>query len=117
MKKSVLSLLLFLTTGFLATGSLTTRCAAETKLLRHPSYHNGKVAFSYLGDIWVANEDGSNVQRLTVHRARDIYPRFSPDGKWIAFSSNRYGNYDVFVIPAEGGGPSSLLSTPRRTWW
>jgi tricorn protease len=97
-KKIVLTLFMFLTTW----------CAAEVKLLRHPSYHNGKVTFSYLGDIWVANEDGSNVQRLTVHRARDIYPRFSPDGKWIAFSSNRYGNYDVFVIPAEGGAARQL---------
>jgi tricorn protease len=98
MKKCVLSLLLLLTTW----------AAAEVKLLRHPDYHNGKVAFSYLGDIWVANEDGSNPQRLTVHKARDIYPRFSPDGKWIAFSSNRYGNYDVFVIPAEGGPAKQL---------
>ncbi|HKD45199.1 MAG TPA: S41 family peptidase [Candidatus Angelobacter sp.] len=98
MKKYVLSLLLLVTTW----------AAAEVKLLRQPSYHNGKVAFSYLGDIWVANEDGSNPQRLTVHKARDVYPRFSPDGKWIAFSSNRYGNYDVFVIAAEGGVPKQL---------
>jgi len=82
--------------------------SAEVKVLRHPSYHNGKVAFSYLGDIWVANEDGSNPQRITVHKARDIYPRFSPDGKWIAFSSNRYGNYDVFVVPAAGGAAKQL---------
>src|SRR5438105_2346836 len=81
---------------------------AEVKVLRHPSYHNGKVAFSYLGDVWTANEDGSNVQRLTVHKARDIYPSFSPDGKWIAFSSNRYGNNDVFIIPAAGGAPKQL---------
>src|SRR5262249_39789499 len=98
MKKFVFSLLMFVTTW----------AVAESKLLRHPSYHNGKVAFSYLGDIWVANEDGSNPQRLTVHKARDVYPRFSPDGKWIAFSSNRYGNYDVFVIPAEGGPAKQL---------
>jgi tricorn protease len=97
-KKFVIALLMLITTW----------CAAETKLLRNPSYHNGKVTFSYLGDIWVANEDGSNVQRLTVHRARDIYPRFSPDGKWIAFSSNRYGNYDVFVIPSDGGWAKQL---------
>ncbi|HXB21999.1 MAG TPA: S41 family peptidase [Candidatus Solibacter sp.] len=87
---------------------LSTWTMAEVKVLRHPSYHNGKIAFSYLGDIWTANEDGSNVQRLTVHKARDIYPRFSPDGKWIAFSSNRFGNYDVFIIPAEGGSPRQL---------
>jgi tricorn protease len=98
MKKCVLSFLLLIATW----------AAAEVKLLRHPSYHNGKVAFSYLGDIWVANEDGSNPQRLTVHKARDVYPRFSPDGKWIAFSSNRYGNYDVFVISATGGPAKQL---------
>ncbi len=87
---------------------LSALAAGQAKLLRHPSYSNGKVAFSYLGDIWVANDDGSNVQRLTVHKARDVYPRFSPDGKWIAFSSNRYGNYDVFVIPVSGGEPRQL---------
>ena len=81
---------------------------ADVKLLRHPTYSNGKVAFSYLGDIWLANEDGSNVRRLTDHRARDIYPRFSPDGNSIAFSSNREGNYDIYVISAEGGKATQL---------
>ena len=81
---------------------------AQARLLRHPSYHKGKVAFSYLGDIWVANENGSGIERLTVHRARDVYPRFSPDGRWIAFSSNRAGNYDVYVIPSQGGQPRQL---------
>lgn len=82
--------------------------AKPVKIPRHPDYHNGKIVFSYLGDLWVVNEDGSYPRRLTVHRARDIYPRFSPDGKWIAFSSARYGNYDVFIIPAAGGEPRQL---------
>src|SRR5262245_46439706 len=82
--------------------------AGPIKLARHPDYHAGKVAFSYLGDIWVAGEDGSSPQRLTVNSAREVYPRFSPDGKWIAFSSNRQGNYDVFVVPAAGGAPRRL---------
>lgn len=82
--------------------------AVEVKLARHPDYHNGKIVFSYLGDLWLVNEDGSSPQRLTVHKARDIHPRFSPDGKWIAFSSNRYGNYDVFVMPATGGKATQL---------
>jgi len=81
---------------------------AEAKLLRHPSYHNGKVAFSYLGDIWTANEQGGQVERLTVHKGRDVFPRFSPDGQWIAFSSNRYGNYDIFAIPSRGGAARQL---------
>ncbi len=82
--------------------------AKPIKLARQPHYHNGKVVFSYLGDLWVVNEDGSNPRRLTVHTARDANPRFSPDGKWIAFSSDRYGNNDVFVIPADGGEAKQL---------
>src|ERR1700758_5313805 len=81
---------------------------SEIRLLRQPSYYKGRIAFSYLGDIWVANEDGSGAQRLTDNTARDIYPRFSPDGKWIAFSSNRDGNYDVYVVAADGGRPRQL---------
>jgi tricorn protease len=82
--------------------------AAPVRLARHPDYHAGKVTFSYLGDIWTANEDGSDPHRLTDNIGREVYPRFSPDGKWIAFSSNRYGNYDVFVMPATGGAPKRL---------
>ncbi len=81
---------------------------ADVKILRHPSYSKGKVAFSYLGDIWIANENGSSLQRVTDNMARDVYPRFSPDGSTIAFSSNRDGNYDVFVVSAEGGKPKQL---------
>jgi len=82
--------------------------SAEIKMARHPDYHGGKIVFSYHGNIWVVDEDGSNPRRLTVNRGHDIHPRFSPNGKWIAFSSTRYGNYDVFVIPAEGGEPRRL---------
>ncbi len=82
--------------------------AREAKLVRYPSYSNGRIAFTYLGDIWTADENGQNVQRLTVNKARDAYPRFSPDGKWIAFSSDRNGNLDVFIIPSSGGTPTQL---------
>jgi len=81
---------------------------AQVKLLRHPTYSKGKVAFSYLGDIWIANENGSAAERLTDNAARDQFPRFSPDGQWVAFSSNREGNYDVFVVPSAGGEPRQL---------
>ncbi|MET0625288.1 MAG: DPP IV N-terminal domain-containing protein [Pyrinomonadaceae bacterium] len=84
--------------------------AKEARLVRYPHYHEGRVAFSYLGDVWVADEDGRNVQRLTVNRARDVYPRFSPDGKWVAFSSDRNGNLDVYLIPAAGGTVKQLTS-------
>src|ERR1043166_619674 len=80
----------------------------QARLLRHPSYFKGKIAFSYLGDIWIANDNGSDPHRLTDHKARDVYPRFSPDGTRIAFSSNREGNYDVFVVASTGGKPRQL---------
>ena len=54
--------------------------AKEARLVRYPHYHQGRIAFGYLGDIWTADETGQNIQRLTVHKARDVYPRFSPDG-------------------------------------
>lgn len=82
--------------------------AREARLVRYPHYHQGRVAFTYLGDIWTANENGQNIQRVTVHRARDVYPRFSPDGQFIAFSSERNGNLDVYIIPAAGGNVRQL---------
>jgi tricorn protease len=80
----------------------------EARLVRYPSYSNGRVAFTYLGDIWTADDNGQNTQRLTVNRARDAYPRFSPDGRWIAFSSDRNGNLDVFLVGANGGTAKQL---------
>jgi tricorn protease len=84
--------------------------AGEIKLARHPDYSNGKIVFSYRGDLWLVKEDGSEPRRLTSHRAASVHPRFSPDGKWIAFSAARYGNHDVFVLPSEGG------EARRLTW-
>src|SRR4029453_13184396 len=92
-KTSLLTATLFFITTVSAFGR-------EARLVRYPHYHNGRIVFTYLGDIWTADENGQNIQRLTVNRARDVYGRFSPDGKWIAFSSDRNGNLDVFVIPA-----------------
>ncbi len=70
--------------------------------------NDGRIAFTYQDDIWLANSDGGNATRLTSHVARDIMPRFSPDGAWIAFTSNRMGNNDVYVMPVTGGEPRQL---------
>ena len=80
----------------------------EARLVRYPHYHQGLITFTYLGDIWTADERGGNLRRLTAHRARDMMPRFSPDGRWIAFSSDREGNFDVWVIPVGGGLPRQV---------
>lgn len=80
------------------------------RFLRYPalSPDGSKIAFSYLGDIWVVPSEGGMAIRLTVHPAHDVRPRFSPDGKWIAFNSNREGNYDIYLMPAIGGKPKRL---------
>ena len=86
-----------------------TTTAEPIKFARYPHISNdGTIAFTYHGDIWLAGSDGSNPRRLTAHIARDINPRFSPDGRWVAFSSNRMGNNDVFVVPVSGGEPRQL---------
>jgi tricorn protease len=85
-----------------------TAVGREAKLVRYPHYNHGRITFTYLADIWTADEDGKNIKRITANKARDVYPRFSPDGKWIAFSSDRNGNFDVFIVASEGGNPRQL---------
>jgi tricorn protease len=70
--------------------------------------NDGTIAFTWQDDIWVADKDGGNPRRLTAHVARDFMPRFSPDGKSIAFTSNRMGNNDIYVVPVSGGEPRQL---------
>src|SRR5260221_8090668 len=70
---------------------------------------DGKVvAFSYLGDIWTVETIGGVARPVTMHEAHEINPAFSPDGKWLAFSSDRHGSYDVFVVSVRGGRPRRL---------
>jgi tricorn protease len=67
-----------------------------------------KIAFSYLGDIWTVDRIGGIARPVTMHEAHDFDPIFSPDGRWLALSSNRHGSYDVFVVPVRGGKPKRL---------
>ena len=82
--------------------------ADPIKFMRDPHVANGMIVFSYHGDIWIARQDGTEPRRLTYHVAREIAPRFSPDGRWVAFASNRFGNNDVFLVPVAGGEPMQL---------
>lgn len=63
-----------------------------------------RIAFSWLGEIWTAGSDGANIKRLTVNAASDSSPLFSPDGKSIAFTSDRTGSSQIFVISSDGSG-------------
>jgi len=61
------------------------------------------IYFSYDSDIWKVDANGGNATRVTALEGEETNPRVSPDGKWLAFSSNQYGNYDVYVMPINGG--------------
>lgn len=85
-----------------------------TRLLRFPHIWHDRVAFVYAGDIWTAPSSGGQARRLTSHPGDELYPKFSPDGRWIAFTGQYDGNNDVDVIPAAGGEPRRLTYHPAN---
>ena len=87
---------------------------AQTKLLRFPDIHADTVVFSYAGDLWRASTTGGGATRLTAHPGLELFPRFSPDGEWIAFTGQYDGDEQVYVIPASGGVPKQLTYYPAR---
>jgi tricorn protease len=80
-------------------------------LLRDPSLSNTHVAFTYAGDIWIANRDGSSLRRLT-NTGRAAKPAFSPDGSQIAFIGQYDGVRNVYAAPLAGGEPRRLTFHP-----
>jgi tricorn protease len=80
----------------------------EGRLMRFPDVYKDKVAFVYGGDLWLASTSGGVARRITSHPGRELFPKFSPDGKWIAFTGQYDGNFNVYVIPSEGGQPKQL---------
>ena len=87
---------------------------AQTKLLRFPDVHGDKVVFTYGGDLWTASSSGGTATRLTAHPGVEVFGKFSPDGKWIAFTGQYDGDEQVYVISAAGGEPKQLTFYPAR---
>ncbi len=75
----------------------------NARLLQYPDVSKTQITFVYAGDIWVAPKSGGLAVRLSSPKGQEIFPKFSPDGKYIAFSGNYEGNTDVYVLPAMGG--------------
>lgn len=84
----------------------------EGRLMRFPDIHGDKIAFSYGGDIWLASTSGGVARRITSHPGLELFPKFSPDGKWIAFSAQYDGNFNVYVMSSDGGDPKQLTFLP-----
>jgi tricorn protease len=80
----------------------------EGRLLRFPDIYKDKIAFMYGGDLWLASSSGGTARRITTHPGRELFPKFSPDGKWLAFTGQYDGNFNVYVMSSEGGQPKQL---------
>jgi tricorn protease len=89
--------------------------------LRHPHLHGDLVAFVAEDDVWLAPLDGGRAWRLTADQTPVSHPRFSPDGRHVAWTSTRDGAPEIHVAPTDGG-PSRRLThwgSPRtalRGW-
>ncbi len=92
-------------------GSASLTAAQETqegRLLRFPDIYKDKIAFMYGGDLWLASSAGGTARRITSHPGRELFPKFSPDGKWLAFTGQYDGNFNVYVMSSEGGHSKQL---------
>jgi tricorn protease len=80
----------------------------DMRLLRFPDINKDLVTFVYAGDIWTVSSTGGNARRLTSHEGLELFPKISPDGKWIAFSGEYSGSRQVYIMPSDGGVPVQL---------
>jgi tricorn protease len=84
----------------------------EARLLRFPAIHGNQLVFTYAGDLYTVDKAGGMARKLTNdENGYEMFARFSPDGKQIAFTGQYDGNTEVFVMPAEGGVPKRLTYT------
>lgn len=86
----------------------------SVRLMRWPDVHGDKTVFVYASDLWIADLKGGPARRLTSHPGSEILPKFSPDGKTVAFTAQYDGSNDVYTIPVDGGKPTRLTFEPTN---
>lgn len=110
-----------ITTLFLAAIAVSNLSAQNNAgLFRYPDVSATQIVFAYANDIWVVSKDGGNAIKLSSPPGVESYPKFSPDGKSIAFTGNYDGNNDVYVMPVNGGIPLRITAhgfTDRVVDW
>ncbi len=103
-----------------ATGVLTAICATTVSaalpadinagMLRYPDVSQDKIVFVYANDLWIVGRAGGNARPLASPPGTEALPKFSPDGRTIAFVGNYDGGKDIYSISVDGGIPQ------RHTW-
>ncbi|NCS90414.1 MAG: protease, partial [Ignavibacteria bacterium] len=96
---------------FLIFVSISLLAQEESRLMRFPAIHGNQIVFTYAGDLYTANSSGGTARKLTGDVGYEMFSRFSPDGKNIAFTGQYDGNTEVYLIPSEGGIPKRLTYT------
>ncbi len=81
---------------------------------RFPDIFQDRIIFTSEGDLWTAPATGGTAVRLTTAEGEERFAKFSPDGKYIAFTGEYDGNADVYVMPATGGEPVRLTYHPSN---
>src|SRR5260370_38711502 len=82
--------------------------AEDARLLRFPTIHDKQIVFTYAGDLYTVASEGGVARRLTTHEGIEMFPRFSPDGKWIAFTGQDDGNTEAYLMLAESAKQKRL---------
>lgn len=108
------TLLIFAST-LLVLGSTALSHGQEARLLRFPTTNGSDIVFSYAGDLYKVPMGGGQAVRLTSHVGYEMFPKFSPDGRTVAFSGQYDGNTEVYTIPASGGEPLRLTYTATNS--
>jgi tricorn protease len=91
--------------------SIFSYAGEEARLLRFPAVYDNQVVFSYAGDLFTVSKDGGVARKLTSHKGYEVFPKFSTDGKYLAFTGQYDGNTEVYLMDAQGGIPKRLTYT------
>ena len=96
---------------FFASSCFISSAQQEARLLRFPTIHGKQLVFSYAGDLYTVSSEGGVARKMTNDAGYEMFAKFSPDGKQIAFTGQYDGNTEVYVMPATGGEPKRLTYT------
>ena len=92
--------------------SLNSYATDDSAWMRYPSLSpdGSLIAFSFKGDIYTVPTNGGRALQITTHPSHDTRPVWSPDGKLLAFASDRMGSMDIYIVDKEGGVPKRLTT-------
>ena len=104
-----------LSTSSLEWAAVLVSAAGEERCMRFPATNGKESVFAYACDLYKVPAAGCEAQRLTSHVGYEMFPRFSPDGKTIAFTGQYDGNTEVYTMPATGGEPLRVTYTATNS--